>query len=60
MIKLGVKTEEWAKTKVTMRSAVKNYPKKVISRLFLMTFHFWAVTSVTRRLHDGYMSKLRN
>ena len=44
---LGVKTAKWAKTEVTMRSAVKNYPQKVISRLFGVTFHFWVVMSVT-------------
>ena len=27
---------------------------------FLVTLHFWAVTSVTRRLHIGYIGKLRN
>ena len=52
MIKFGVKSAEWVKMEVTMRSAVENYPKKVISRLFLATFHFCVVMSVTCQLHE--------
>ena len=38
-----------------MQSAVKNYPRKVISRLFLVTFQFRDVTSVTCQLHGSYL-----
>ena len=30
----GIKTAKWAKTEVTMRFLVENYPKKVVSRTF--------------------------
>ena len=54
-LNLGVKTSKCSKTEVAMRSAVKNYPRKVISRLFSVTFHFRDVTSVTCQLHGSYL-----
>ena len=47
MIKIGVKTAEWVKMEVTMRSAVENYPKKVISRTCLVIFLIWQLGDVS-------------
>ena len=38
----------------------RKLPLENVLRTFLVTLHFWAVTSVTRWLHVGYIGELLN